>query len=92
MTAKVGSIGVYSPRQRSFPIGAAMNRNLAVKLGNRNHRRYAPQLTEAVLHSGRGDPLQALTRREPMHSVIGAYRAFDACTPGWIKVELAPRA
>ncbi len=71
---------------------AAMNRNLTVKLGNCNHRRYVPQLTEAVLHSGRVDPLPALTQREPMHAVIDAYRAFDTRTPGWIKVELAPGA
>lgn len=90
MTAKAGSIGiigVYPPTQRSFPIGQAMNRNLTVKLGNCNHRRYLPQLIEAV-RSGRVDPLHVLTRREPMHAVIDAYRAFDTRTPGWIKVEL----
>lgn len=70
---------------------AAMNRNLTVKLGNCNHRRYVPQLIEAV-RSGRVDPLQVLTQREPMHAVIDAYRAFDTRTPGWIKVELAPGA
>jgi hypothetical protein len=27
-----------------------------------------------------------------MQSVIEAYEAFDACRPGWLKVELKPAA
>jgi len=41
------------------------------------------------------DPLQALTKREPLTSAIDAYRAFaerrpGQARPGWVKVELGP--
>lgn len=38
--AKAGTIsiiGVYPPQMESFPIGAAMNKNLTIKMGNCNH-------------------------------------------------------
>ncbi len=44
--AKAGTfsiIGVYPPSFTSFPIGMVMNRNITVKAGNCNHRRYLPQ-------------------------------------------------
>jgi threonine dehydrogenase-like Zn-dependent dehydrogenase len=45
--AKAGTlaiIGVYPPQAQAFPIGQAMNKNLTVKMGNCNHRRYIPEL------------------------------------------------
>ncbi len=47
--AKAGTlsiIGVYPRSFASFPIGMAMNRNLTIKAGNCNHRRYLPRLVE----------------------------------------------
>src|SRR4051812_3272963 len=47
--AKAGTIsliGVYPPTVESFPIGAAMMKNLTLKMGNCNHRRYIPHLLE----------------------------------------------
>jgi threonine dehydrogenase-like Zn-dependent dehydrogenase len=47
--AKAGTIGitgVYPPQCDSFPVGTAMNRNLTIKPGNCNHRRYVPRHTE----------------------------------------------
>ncbi|WP_354686581.1 zinc-dependent alcohol dehydrogenase [Cupriavidus necator] len=90
--AKAGTlsiIGVYPPTDRSFPIGAAMNKNLTVRMGNCNHRAYIPKLVELV-RAGAVDPAAILTRREPMTSAIEAYQAFDKRQPGWIKVELMP--
>ncbi|PZX26959.1 threonine dehydrogenase-like Zn-dependent dehydrogenase [Cupriavidus phytorum] len=90
--AKAGTlsiIGVYPPTDRSFPIGAAMNKNLTVRMGNCNHRAYIPRLVELV-RTGAVDPAAILTRREPMTSAIEAYQAFDQRQPGWIKVELQP--
>ena len=40
--AKAGSIGVYSPEFDAYPISQAMNKNLTVRMGNCNHRRYIP--------------------------------------------------
>jgi len=87
----IGIIGVYPPQLQSFPIGRAMNRNLTIKMGNCNHRRYLPMLVRMV-RNGAVDPLQVLTQQEPMVSAIDAYRTFDERQAGWMKVELKPAA
>ncbi len=84
-----GIIGVYPPSAESYPIGKAMNKNLTVKMGNCNHRRYIPRLVELV-GSGGFDPAQILTNREPVSDAIEAYKQFDQRNAGWIKVELRP--
>ncbi len=92
--AKAGTIaiiGVYPPADRVFPIGAAMNKNVTLRMGNANHRRYYYVLIEHVL-SGKLDPAKILTETEPMTGAIEAYKAFDERQPGWIKVELEPSA
>ncbi|WP_447980051.1 zinc-dependent alcohol dehydrogenase [Candidatus Nitrospira bockiana] len=90
--AKAGTlaiIGVYPQSASAFPIGAAMNKNLTLKMGNCNHRRYIPRLLELV-QSGIVDPAEILTQEEPLTSAIEAYKAFDTRRPGWIKVKLDP--
>jgi threonine dehydrogenase-like Zn-dependent dehydrogenase len=88
--AKAGTlaiIGVYPPSDTSFPIGMAMNKNLTIRMGNCNHRKYIPHLVELV-RSGSFDPANILTNQEPLTAVLDAYKAFDTRQPGWIKVEL----
>ena len=90
--AKAGTlsiIGVYPPTMTSFPIGMAMNKNLTVKMGNCNHRRYAPHLVEMV-RTGAFDPTDVLTRVLPIDNVLDAYKHFDQREDGWTKVELRP--
>lgn len=85
----ISIIGVYPPTDRVFPIGMAMNKNVTVRMGNCNHRRYYDVLIEHV-RSGKLDPVRILTEIEPMTGAIEAYKAFDEREPGWIKVELEP--
>ena len=85
----LGVIGVYPPDAGYFPVGKAMNKNLTIKLGNCNHRRYIPDLIE-IVRSGRVKPTEILTNREPLTNVIEAYQAFDKREPGWMKVRLTP--
>jgi len=90
--AKAGTlsiIGVYPPTDNSFPIGMAMNKNLTIKMGNCNHRKYVPMLVELV-RSGQVDTTKILTQSETMANAIDAFKAFDERKPGWIKVELKP--
>jgi threonine dehydrogenase-like Zn-dependent dehydrogenase len=90
--AKAGTlsiIGVYPDSATTFPIGKAMNKNLTMKMGNCNHRRYVPELVEMV-RSGLVDPTAILTQRRPLRSAIEAYEAFDRRKAGWTKVELTP--
>ncbi len=91
--AKAGTlaiIGVYPDTMNMFPIGAAMNKNLTLQMGNCNHRKYIPSLIEMV-RTGAIDPTKVLTRTEPFTSAIDAYKAFDERQPGWVKVELKPK-
>ena len=92
--AKAGTIaiiGVYPPTDRTFPIGMAMNKNVTLRMGNANHRRYYDVLIGHVL-AGRLAPVQLLTPVAPMPGAIDAYKAFDERQPGWMKVELEPAA
>ena len=90
--AKAGSIviiGVYPPEMASFPTGAAMNKNLSVKMGNCNHRRYIPNLLDLV-RTGAVEPASVLTQVEDLPSVLDAYETFDQRDSGWTKVALLP--
>jgi threonine dehydrogenase-like Zn-dependent dehydrogenase len=83
----IGVIGVYPAGFGSFPIGDAMNKNLTVKMGNCNHRRYLPDLLDQVL-TGTVDPTAFITRHEPPTDAIAAYEAFDRREDGWLKTVL----
>jgi threonine dehydrogenase-like Zn-dependent dehydrogenase len=91
--AKAGTlsvIGVYPPSHQFFPLGTFMNKNLTMKAGNCNHRRYIPELLDLV-QAGTIDPSAVLTQLEPVMNAIEAYKQFDRRSPGWIKVELMPQ-
>ncbi len=90
--AKAGTlsiIGVYPQNDQSFPIGFAMNKNLTIKMGNCNHRKYIPKLLQMV-QSGIIDPSKILTKVEPLTSAVEAFKLFDKREAGWVKVELVP--
>lgn len=91
--AKAGTlaiIGVYSEQSRQFPIGAAMNKNLTINMGNCHHRKYIPKLIELILNR-QIDPSTILTHVKPMTDAIEAFKAFDRRDNGWVKVELQPQ-
>ncbi len=88
---RLSIIGVYPETARRFPIGQAMMKNLTVKAGNCNHRKYAPRLLEMV-RAGVFEPTAILSEIEPLTGAIEAYKAFDQRQPGWLKVELVPAA
>lgn len=91
--AKAGTIsviGVYPPTAQHFPIGQAMNKNLTVKMGNAEHRRYVPHLLDLVA-SGQVDPSRVLTQETGLSTgAIEAYEHFDRREAGWIKTILEP--
>jgi threonine dehydrogenase-like Zn-dependent dehydrogenase len=82
-------IGVYPETVRTFPIGEAMEKNLTLKMGNCNHRKYIPHLVELV-RSGAVEPTEILTHAGPITGAVEAYQHFDKREPGWIKVMLEP--
>jgi threonine dehydrogenase-like Zn-dependent dehydrogenase len=90
--AKAGTlsiIGVYGEQSKVFPIGVAANKNLSIKMGNCNHRKYIPRLLEMIA-SGHIDPTRILTQKEALSNAVEAYKQFDRRQPSWIKVELEP--
>lgn len=92
--AKAGTlsiIGVYPETAQTFPIGKAMNKNLSIRMGNCNHRKYIPKLVD-LIRTDVVNPSSVLTNLEPLTSAIEAYKLFDRREPGWIKVELLPAA
>ncbi len=82
---------MYPEQAQTFPIGKAMNKNLTLKMGNCNHRKYLPKLIEMV-RAGVIDPAEVLTNMEPLTSAIEAFKHFDRREPGWVKVKLEPEA
>ncbi|PRY02218.1 zinc-dependent alcohol dehydrogenase [Allonocardiopsis opalescens] len=88
--AKAGTlsvIGVYPQQAEHFPLGAAMNKNLTVNMGNCNHRAVIPDLVDLVA-GGSVDIGSVLTQEEPFSDALDAYRTFDRREPGWTKVAL----
>jgi threonine dehydrogenase-like Zn-dependent dehydrogenase len=92
--AKAGTlsiVGVYPDAAQRFPIGTAMNKNLTVRMGNCNHRKYIPRLVDLV-RSSAVDPAKILTQVAPLMNALDAYKQFDTRQEGWIKVMLQPAA
>jgi threonine dehydrogenase-like Zn-dependent dehydrogenase len=88
--AKAGTlsiIGVYASSSKTFPIGEAMNKNLTLKMGNCNHRKYIPKLL-GLVRSGEVEVARMLTQHQPLTSAIEAFQSFDKREPGWVKVKL----
>jgi threonine dehydrogenase-like Zn-dependent dehydrogenase len=85
----IAIVGVYPPTISSYPIGTAINKNLTIRMGVCNHRRYVDVMFDYIL-AGRLDPTTIITQVEPIKDVIQAYEAFDERRPGWLKVELQP--
>ncbi len=85
----LGIIGVYAAESNVFPIGAAMNKNLTIRMGNCNHRKYIPHLLELIA-ANEIDPKSILSHKKPLTDAIDAYKHFDRREPGWVKVELTP--
>jgi threonine dehydrogenase-like Zn-dependent dehydrogenase len=83
----IGIIGVYSPQFDAYPIGQAMNKNLTLRMGNCNHRRYIPRLLDLVA-TGLTDPAAFITQHEKPDSAIDAYETFDRREEGWLKTVL----
>lgn len=82
-------VGVYPETMKTFPIGQAMNKNLTIKAGNCNHRKYIPYLLDLVA-SGVIHPEAFVEKAHPISGAVEAYEAFNARAEGWFKVELEP--
>ena len=79
-------IGVYPSEAEHFPIGDAMNKNLTIKMGNCNHRKYIPKLVDMV-QTGQIDPKDILTQQEPlMNAIDGRSVVINLSAPAAVAV------
>lgn len=85
----VSVVGVYGPPFNILPIGTAMNKNLTLRLGQCNVRRYMPHLLEHV-RSGRVDAKGIISHRFPLSQAPEAYRLFEQKLDDCIKCVLMP--
>ncbi|MEV8127792.1 zinc-binding dehydrogenase [Streptomyces sp. NPDC085944] len=83
----VGTIGVYPPQVQHCPFGEAFMKNLTLRMGNCNHRRYVPPLVSLVASKSL-DPTPLVTRWGGTPNAVEAYRRFDRREAGWTKVVL----
>jgi threonine dehydrogenase-like Zn-dependent dehydrogenase len=83
--------GVRNLRPDELPIGAAMNENLTVTMGNCSHRAYVPHLLDLV-RTGAIDPSTVFIQVGDMPWVLDAYGTFDRRESGWTEVVLDPSA
>ncbi|MBI2775593.1 alcohol dehydrogenase catalytic domain-containing protein [Candidatus Dependentiae bacterium] len=83
----ISIIGVYSDLSESFPIGKATGKNVTIRMGDCNHRKYLPMLLSWV-KNGKIDMRPFLTQKLPFTNIIEAYKHFDKREDNWLKVAL----
>jgi threonine dehydrogenase-like Zn-dependent dehydrogenase len=83
----IGTVGVYPPQVEHYPIGEAFMKNLTLRMGNCNHRRYLPRLVSLVA-TGALDPTPLITQWSATDDAVAAYESFDRRVSGWTKVAL----
>jgi threonine dehydrogenase-like Zn-dependent dehydrogenase len=83
----IGTVGVYPPQVDTYPFGEAFMKNLTLRMGNCNHRRYVPELVSLVA-AGALDPSPLITQWSGTADAVDAYRTFDRREAGWAKVAL----
>lgn len=91
-TCKAGTlsvVGVYPDAFKFFSLGKAFDKNLTIKGGGCDTRRYMPKLLD-MIKTGRIHPERIISNVEPMAFGVEAYKMFDTRRPGWLKVELVP--
>jgi threonine dehydrogenase-like Zn-dependent dehydrogenase len=86
---KVSVVGMYGPPANVFPVGVAMNKNLTIRLGQCNVRRYMPHLLD-LIRGGIIDAKAIITHRMPLEEAAEGYRLFARKHDDCIKCVLIP--
>ncbi|MHB1169976.1 MAG: zinc-dependent alcohol dehydrogenase [Longimicrobiales bacterium] len=81
--------GVYTGFVDKFPLGAVMNKGLALKAGQTHVQRYLEPLLQRI-EKGEIDPSFIITHTVPIDKGPEMYRTFRAKEDGCIKVVVKP--
>ena len=87
--SRVSVVGIYGPPWNLVPIGVAMNKNLTIRTGQCNVKKYMPRLVE-LIRSGAIDPRQIITHRLPLSDGPAGYRLLERKLNGAVKCVLLP--
>lgn len=87
---RVSIVGVYGPPANLVPIGVAMNKNLTLRMGQCNVRRYMPHLLD-LIRQGIIDAKAIISHRLPLDDAPRGYKMFARKQEGCRKVVLIPR-
>ena len=83
---------MYSPEFDAYPVGQAMNKNLTLKMGNCNYRRYVPELLDPGRRSAWSTRPPFITQEEkwPLPAIGGLPVTFRPLPDGegWVKTVL----
>jgi threonine dehydrogenase-like Zn-dependent dehydrogenase len=86
---RVSVVGVYGPPFNMVPLGTALNKNLTIRLGQCNTKRYMPHLLEHI-RAGRVDAKAIISHRMPLDRAPEAYAMFAGKLDECRKVVLTP--
>jgi threonine dehydrogenase-like Zn-dependent dehydrogenase len=81
--------GVYGGFLDKFPLGAAFNKGLTLKMGQTHMHRYMPKLLRLV-EEGAIDPSFVITHHIRLDDAPKGYRTFRDKRDGCIKIVMKP--
>ena len=86
----VSIIGVYGGWIDRFPMGAAMNKSLSLRMGQQNGQAYAQRLLEYI-EDGHLDPSFLISHRLPLSEAPEGYELFKLKRDGCVRAVFDPR-
>lgn len=85
----VSIVGVFAGLVDRFPLGAAMNKALVLRMGQMHAQRYIPMLLER-LADGQLDPSYLATHAMPLTEGVRGYELFQLKRDGCVRAVLRP--
>jgi len=85
----VSIVGVFGGYVDKFPLGAAMNKALTLRMGQMHAQRYIPMLLER-LAAGQIDPGYLATHPMPLDEGVTGYEMFERKEDGCLRAVLLP--
>jgi threonine dehydrogenase-like Zn-dependent dehydrogenase len=82
-------VGVYAGVVDKFPMGAAMNKGLTLRMGQQHGQRYVNRLFEH-LRKGELDSSYLMTHKLPLDEAPQGYRMFKERNDNCLRVVFAP--
>lgn len=82
-------VGVYGGFIDKFPMGAAMNKGLTLRMGQMHAQKYIPTLLDHI-KNGEVDPSYLLTHKFPLERGPEGYKLFKEKSDGCIRVVFTP--